>query len=224
MSAIHDKIRKLLAMAEGQANENESAQAMKLASALMMKHGIDQSDIRDPDKVIEGSWFDVDHQWQRLCASASGELYGTVPFYSHNRKTFRYAGRPENVDASQDTLAFILLQVDQLYKHHLPKGMSKQERAEYRRTFKLSCAMRVLRRAQDIVKEQCSVDGDNTPSGSTALVIVAHREQLEAEVNEHLNAAGATSRKTRPLSVKLTRGSVEGFAAGDNVDLNHKVG
>lgn len=224
MSEIHDKIKKLLAVAEGQANENESAQAMKFASMLMMRHGIDRSELGEKSVVGEGSMFDIDYKWHKAVASAAGLLYGATPFYNHAFTAFRYVGRSENIDAAQDTLAFMLLQVEALYKHNLPKGMSKSERAEYRRSFKQACAERVYNRCQEIVEEQMRADAAGSPaSTSTALVVIAHREQLKVEVEDFLKTAGSIKKKSRAVSVKLNRGHIEGTRAGNDVDLNKKV-
>lgn len=222
MDTIREKIRKLLAVAEGQANEHESAQAMAMASALMMKHGINRDELGDKSSVGEGSHFPVEYKWYKIAAQAAGLLYGTVAFGNYGWTTFRFVGRPENIEASQDTLAFIILQVEALYKSHLPKGLSKADRAEFRRTFKQSCIMRVYQRCHDIVEEQKRVDAPL--SDCRALVIVEHRKLLEEEAMDYINGAGGVTEKARAVKIRYTPGSVAGFAAGDAVDLHRKVG
>jgi len=72
VNAIREKIKKLLAVAEGQANEHESARAMELASSLMMRHGIDRESLGEKPTVGEGSYFPIDYKWHRTTAQAVG--------------------------------------------------------------------------------------------------------------------------------------------------------
>lgn len=226
MSDIHDKIRKLLALAEGKANEHESAQAMAFASALMMKHGIDAAQLKKTDKhaIIDGDRFDLDARWMIVAGQAVGELFGTKIVTSKwPKETIRFVGRSENVDASQDTLAFVLLQIERAYKIALPKGLTKGERATWRKDFKMAAAMRVLSRCQQIVAEQIKPTVATNSTGSTALVVVAHRQQLNEEISAHFEAAGVTTSRAMQIKYKSSGAVGAGRAAGNNVELNAKV-
>ncbi|OXE37522.1 MAG: hypothetical protein CGW95_01000 [Phenylobacterium zucineum] len=144
-----------------------------------------------------------------------------IAFETYDWSSFRFVGRPDNIDAAQDTLAFVLLQVEALYKSHLPKGLSKQARAEFRRSFKDACSHRVYERCAKIVEEQ--TQKDNPSTGSTALVVIEHRKQLKLEVDDYLKAAGARTIKSRSVSVKLNEGYLRGRLAGDHVELNRTI-
>lgn len=212
---VHDKIRKLLAMAEGQANEDESDNALRLATQLMMKHGIAQDDL-DEEKVDamakRGSYYAFKNRWQLLIAQAAATLYGTAVL--QRGKELSFNGRADNIGASEDTFAFLILQVEAMYKAALPKGMSKKERAEYRTSFKNSCALRVQHRAAEIVEEVNAL-----PSSGTSLVI--HRSQLKQEIDDLFSSMDI--KKGRSLKIRRGSGTVDGRVAGDRVDLNRKV-
>lgn len=225
MSEIHDKIRAILATAaDERGNDNERANAERLASMLMMRHGISADELGEKPTVGEGALFDISYKWYRFVASAAGLLYGVKPFYQTGGEVLRcrFVGRQDNIDAAQDTLAFYLLQVEMLYKAHLPKGLSKKERADYRKTFKEQCAARVYTRVHAIVQEQTKAAAPT--SDSTALVVIAHREQLDNEADEFIKAK-ADVKPMRAVTVanKSYTAAQDGRRAGDTVDLNRKV-
>jgi hypothetical protein len=141
--------------------------------------------------------------------------------YAKSQEGF-FVGRTDNIEAAQDTLAFVILQVEQLYKAALGAnpGMTTKQRGAFRKDFKRACAIRIYERCVEIVTTQTK--GGTT--GSTALVLVGHREQLKAEIDQHL--ADRNIRKARSSNIKFTsaNGMVAGTNAGNAVDLNRTVG
>lgn len=225
MSDIHDKIRALLATANDErGNDNERANAERIASMLMMRHGIKQDELGEKAKVVDGEKFEIAYKWYRFAASAAAELYGVEPFYTTGGPVLlcRFIGRPENIEAAQDTLAFYLLQVEALYKANLPKGLSKKERSDYRKTFKDQCAYRIYERVLKIVKEQTQATAG--VSHATALVVLEHREQLKLETKDHISKmSGVRSMKGVTVHARSANAYLDGRRAGDVVDLNRKV-
>lgn len=225
MSDIHDKIRALLNTAnDARGNDNERANAERIASMLMMRHGIAKDELGEKTTVKDGENFDIAYKWYRFAATAAAELYGVQPFYTTGGPMLlcRFIGRPENIEAAQDTLAFYLLQVEALYKAHLPKGLSKKERSDYRKTFKDQCAYRIYQRVKEIVVEQTqSTEG---VSNATALVVLEHREQLKLETDDHISKMkDVRQMKGVSVSAKNSNAYHAGRKAGDTVDLNRKV-
>lgn len=221
--AIKDKIRKLLSLASNEgATEHEAARAMEFASALMMKHGIerDELDTDDAPSVGYGRAFALERSYFDLLAKASGMLYGATPVFWRRDKAVRFAGRDDNVDAAEQTFHFLVAQVEVLYKRNLPKGLSKADRAQFRKGFKDTCALRVLVRAQEIVESLSTKDNEDT--GSRALVIVEHRQVLESEIDEFLEKMEITKGKGRSLNLSRF-GTDEGYRAGAEVKLHKEV-
>lgn len=221
MSAIHDKIRKLLAVANGNANEAESEVAMKMAAALMAKHQIDQDELGIArEDVIHGDMFEMSHLWHLHAAHAAGVLYGAQPMSSRNKEWVGFVGRPSNINAAQDTMAYIIVQVEALYKASLPKGLSKRARAEFRDDFKKACALRVYHRCLDIVddlrKQKDAVKGVN------ALVVQDHFKTLKEE-NEAFLQGVPKAKPLKALVIKERVGSFIGHRAGDHVQINRTV-
>lgn len=227
MEDIRDKIRKLLSVAEGGANEHESNVAMRMASDLMMRHGIDRASLASGEErveVIEGEKFNIDYSWHKILATSAGELYGVLPLGTSDWSGCRFVGRADNVGAASDTFEFLRVQVEQLYKTHLPAGMTKASRALYRRTFKASCSTRVLERCLQIVAAQCASD----PGAKNALVVLDHRKQLANEVSAFMAstyAGGIVETKPRESKLVLREpdGYMAGRRAGDHVHIHRGV-
>lgn len=222
---IRDKIKKLLALANDKgASENEAAVALEFATKLMMQHGIEQAELNEMKaQVKEGEWFDFDKRWHVIVGQAVGRLYGVKPLgKSSAGHNFRFVGRPDNLEAANATVVFVAEQIEALYKAFLPRGMSKQERAEYRRDFKYNCALRVNSRAAEIVEKLTTKD-DAVAVGCTALVVVSHREQLDAEIEDFFEKINVRRTKARSVSVKISLGGLHGAKAGDQVRLQKGV-
>ena len=219
MTSVKDKIRKLLALARDKsASENEVSVAMAMATKLMMDHGIEEKDVEV--SIGFGDMLEVDKRWHTFAANAAGVLLGTIPVCyrgANGLVGIKFTGRQDNVDGSVMVYEFIVEQIERLYKSALPKGMTKSDRAEFRRTFKEMCAVRVFHRAKEIV------DAIAKGSDSRALVVVDHRKQLASEAQDFLNKDGRVRESSRAVRMKPGRGSRAGYMAGDLVDLQKTV-
>jgi len=220
MSAI-DKIRKLLALARDEgATEHEAARALELASQLMAKHGVEESSLEDrSEKVGYGSTLNLDDQWKLWASRAAATLYSCRIVITGTR--FEFVGRPTHTTAAETTYDFIVDQVERSYKAFLPKGLSKSERAEFRRSFKKSCAYRLAQRAHEIIAQQATEEGARA-IGCNALVLVSHRQQLESEAEEFLS--GFRKRRSRAMTLRPNAGTLTGLAAADSIKLQREVG
>lgn len=230
-SAMHDKIAALLNIGKdgSGATEHERDNAMRLAAMLMMKHNISEADVRKDDdkpKMVRGKEYEAELAWHEQCCFAVEELYALKSVWIKDK--FVFIGRLDNIDAGHQTYEFLIEQIEALYKQSLPKGMSKSERAQYRRQFKFACARRVYARAWRIAEDmrkgaQDAVQG----TGSTALVVIEARKQLEAEVNDFLAEVtkGAKPGKARQVAINYdNRGARDGHEAGNKVQLNRRIG
>ena len=217
---IRDRIRKLLNLGSNNPNEHEATRAMELAAAMMFKHGIERSELEEKPKVGQTKDLELDHRWELMLGQAAAYLYGCKTLRNVAAGRFTILGRPDNRQAAEDTYGYLVDQVEGLYKQSLPSGMSKKDRAEYRRTFKDACALRVYHRAVEAINNL--EKKDNAVSGSTALVVIAHRQELIEEVDDFLVKIGAT--KGRPVRVRDdTAGARAGLSAGDHVKLHRSV-
>lgn len=212
-----DKIRKLLALSSNNPNQEEAARAMEKAQALMLKHGIEQSELGEQKPgIVYGEKHEF-NDWEQFVASAAAEVSGTRPLFWRQAGYMKFLGREDNVKASAMMYHFLCDQIEKLYKISLPKGMTQKERAMYRKSFKLGAAHIVYQRAAEIAKN-AHVEGM-----STALVCL-HMETLKNEVDDFIseNVNLAKPRATKP---KKVNGDAfhKGIAAGKTVRINQGV-
>jgi hypothetical protein len=218
---ITAKIRKLLAIARDKAaSEHEAASAMAMASDLMIKYNIDHVEDENAPGVVEGEYMKekYDHKWQAFLHTSIAELYDCRGLVRGSYRKF--IGRPFNVSAAEETFPFVVEQVEALYKQSLSafKGkmgrLSKDQRGEFRQTFKEACALRIYRKVKEIKAAQKNAIPDHK-----ALVVV---DTMEQELETHFAEKGYSA--GRAITVRRSGfGTGAGFAAADQVNLNRRV-
>lgn len=220
-----DRIRNLLAMADGQANEAESMSAMAMASKLMAKHGIEEADLKTPKKHTAdlSEWLNLERPFHVTLAQAVALLFNTRVLtrtrgVQRRTKEFVFAGRPENIEASELTMSWVMLQLESLYKAALPKGMDRKERARFRKTFKEACAFRILDRCHEMIDQQ---EEELAKSSGTALVI--HRNQLSTEIDELFSTMDIRQGRQRKVTLNHAQAAAAGHHAGNQVKLRGEV-
>lgn len=219
-----NKIKKLLSVAQAGsgATENEAMVAAQFASQLMLKHNIDvQLDDEKEEGSIKGEWQrGYDEPWHIQCASAAGFLYYTKPLIYRRIGVVEFVGRADNIEACNMTLRMFTAEVERLYKLNLPKGMSKIDRANFRATFKMACAMRIAARCWAIMQTLRNDDAKAiAATGSKALVVVETIDALLAEADALIGDVKSVAMRPR----KQGLGSALGRKAGDTVQLQKQV-
>lgn len=107
MSAIYERIQKLLNTANGSVQGNEADVALRMAHDLMAKHGITMAELdaagRDAELGVLGEWNKGDKAykvWERNLASAMAKLFDCQIVYGHpaqRKLSMRFIGREGNV-------------------------------------------------------------------------------------------------------------------------------
>lgn len=185
-----DKIAKLLNMTvQNGCTEDEQESAMRMAAGLATRMGISLDSVTPTGstpkqrKAIRKAFSQEFKIHQVLAAQAAGCLYGCDVFtYNGGKQGLFFVGREENVTLSEQTMFWLMRQVELLYKQALPKGLTQAARAEYRRTFKAACAHRVYQRALSLMHEMKNNNqAAQQATGSNALVVQGYFDQLREE-------------------------------------------
>ncbi len=228
MSDISERIRKLLSLAADKgATEDEAATAMRMATSLMAKHGIEVTLGDDRDKKtarIGQRMAKAFKSYEIILAQAASQLYGTTfLMYDRGKQGIVFAGREDNIQATEITLLWLINQLEALYKIALPRGLTQPVRAEFRRTFKDACAVRVRSRAYKMVEDmKTNNQVAQSATGGTALVVADHFTRLVEEAHAAFKASQGEI-KTIELKVRHGNGTEAGRAAGDRVKLNKEI-
>lgn len=188
--SMKDKISKLLNMTvENGCTEDEQETALRMAAGLATRAGIELDSLRMKDqtaaerKATQKTFRQEFKIHQVMAAQAASYLYGCKLYtYSGGKGGIFFIGREENVELAEQTMFWLMRQVELLYKQHLPRGMTQRDRAEYRKTFKAACAKRVMDRAYQMMIEMRQNDrAAQAATGQNALVVQGYFEQLDRE-------------------------------------------
>ena len=225
---IRDKIRKLLALARDKgATENEASNAMTMATALMAKYRIDQSELEVKSSITGSCMFGDWYLWAARVVGAAAELCA-VRWSIHasgpdSFNAINFYGPELDMHMAADMFNYLLNEVEKAYKRDLPKGMTKAERSEFRKTYKFACANRLWTRAGDIVQEMKRNDQAAKATGSRALVVAASFDQQLSEIEEWMKQQGMKLTH-KAQKAKVGSGTFAGHVAGDTININAKVG
>lgn len=186
------RIAKLLNMTvENGATEDEQENAMRLAAGIAARLGIDVDSCRAkdaPQPKATAKWKPSPLKpYEAMAAEAAAVLYG-VECNAHNlgKNGFGFVGREENIELAEATMLWLIRQVELLYKGHLPRGLSKRDRADFRNSFKDACAERVYHRAIALMaKMRTDERAAQEATGQNALVVQGHFDRLRDEINTY---------------------------------------
>ena len=229
--SIKDKIRKLLAMGgkDSGASEEESETAMRMAAMLMARHGIEASALggEKPSARLGAIKRERFLPFKIYTAQAAGMLYGCQVLLHdagqshHSAKGLSFIGRADNIDATEETFAWLIVQINAFYKAAIPDYLKGTERTNWIETFRVACALRVFARAKEAIVE---LQKPSNNTGSTALVVVDYFKTLEAENAVALREAVPNCKNTKVGGTKSGSGSYAGMMAGDQIKLRREVG
>lgn len=219
MENIQDKIRKLFALANDKsATEGEATNALAMATALMAKYNIDHIPDKSNVKGDRRTTGKLDN-WQLWMMTVCARLNGCKT--ARGRLTSSFFGRPEDTAAAWEMHIFLINQIERLYKRDLPPRLSQSARANYRRTYKQACSIRLYERADEILTALRTQD--HQISGCTALVVAQSFDQRMHEAEEFIRSQGMTIRTGKSRATHVGLGTFEGMRAGDEVKINEMV-
>lgn len=187
-----ERLSKLLNMTvENGCSEDEAENAMRMAAGLAARIDISLDEVRpagEAKPTIKEKWKSVRMKvYESFCAMAAAELYGVecvAPNYG--KDGYWFTGREENIDLAEQTMLYLVRQVEQLYKQALPKGLTKRARAEFRGSFKDACGERIYQRAIRLMRQmQTNETAAQEATGRNALVVASHFKQLRTEIRDY---------------------------------------
>ena len=244
MSTVSDammkRIRSLLAMSRGTANENEAAVAAAMVQKLLVEYNLTESDVEQRDssgKIIEDNdlMTSSSNPWRRSLALACARLYLCDYFWQHvyvptsNRKTgyirgdkHTFIGLPHNVVVAKEMFVYLVDTIERLASD-ARKTKTKAvvgSLSAYEHSFRTACGTRVTIRLWERYNEQTA-----PPAGLLVKSNVpALYTKLSAEVNEYMEK-NHKEIKVRPPRGKHSSlaGALDGRMAGDRVGLDTQI-
>jgi len=249
LAKVIDRIRKLVALAQGGASESEAEQAMARVHGLLAEHNLRLPDVlagappgappeAPADRVLE-TVEAADHPWERPIWSATAALYFCAYFYEGRpgrtatgaapraaRVRHNLVGKPHNILVARLMTDYFLKTIRRLARQeacHLPPSA----RRSFAHSFQVACARRLAHR---IWLRKCASEIDSISldprDGASRLPALRPLYNLEDEANRALLAALGI--RLVPGSGPGTRitdilGEVAGKAAADGIGLDPQL-
>jgi|AGTN01.3.fsa_nt_gi Protein of unknown function (DUF2786). len=215
--SIVEKVRKLLALANGNQNEHERGVAMQFAMDLLAKHNLTISEVECDKSLLNTIEIEGDFRleaWTKIILQAACKMYYTELYLSGRFDYFRYrrvdvpvfVGTAENIAVTMDVATWLIDSVrkesNRAYKH-----------ASERRSFRLGASDRILERAFAMVETE--KEKANSGNGRELMVV---RNQLEAANQAYLAKLNLRYTRARTSYVSSDAYS-DGTAFGSQVKL-----
>jgi hypothetical protein len=226
-----DRVRKLLAKAEGTDNEHERETFMAAANALMAKYGIEQAMLGAKDRsgekpinrriIVDNPWADVKANLIYYVAEALGCKSVLVTIRSPvKQRTVQIYGFESDIERAEVLYTSLLLQMASgVARVEIP---SWENPRSYRRSWMLAFKNEVIRRiraaeraaAQAYDREHATGDENSVTGPSTEVVLASRRDTVTQAMRE----AHPELRKTSGLSSR-GGGWSAGRAAGQRANI-----
>lgn len=248
MSEVSDamlkRIRALLAMSRGNANENEAAVAAAKAQELLLQYNLSIDDVEQRDstgKVIEDGDLltSSSNPWRRDLAVAIASLYFCDYYWQHVRfkaphrkrpyirgDRHNFVGLPHNVVVVKEMFVYLVDTIERLAKEARKDVVKRKVPIDgrphaYEHAFRHGCAKRIIDRIWAKYHEQTA-----PPAGLLVKSNVpALYTKLSAEVQDYMSKHH-TELMEMPNKGKHSSlaGVIDGNKAGDRVSLDTQIG
>jgi hypothetical protein len=234
-AAVLKRIRALLAMSRGNANEHEAAVAAQKVQELLQAFNLNLSDV---DKGAAGGVIEdgelmtsSSNPWRRSLGTAISRLYFCDYYWGHvhmlkaTRKRgyvrgdrHHFIGLPHNVVVAKEMFVYLVDTIERLAKD---SRKAKRERSAYENAFRFGCSKRIEARIWERYNEATA-----PPAGLLVKSNVpALYKGLEAEVQDFMAKNHTDLITIDKYAGKLAsvEGVIDGNKAGERVSLDTQL-
>ena len=214
------KIQRLLALANGDANEHEAASAAAKAQKLMLEYDLCIADLDDISVADTDIKEEVVHETGRLANWRLDLLIGVARAFNcrtlissgYRLRSLRLVGTQADVSVARTTYDYLTGAVDRLAKANV-KGMGRS----FITSYKLGMVGTIIHRLKEQARENAAEVEKTATSAGTELVLVKN-----AALKEHMSQYTGTYRA--PQSGVNSSGYNQGRHDGGGVSLNSQIG
>jgi hypothetical protein len=229
-----ERVRKLLALAGNNANENEAAAAAEKAQALLVEHNLSMLDIDNladdetKDIGVDNSIITSSNPWRRPLAVQVAKLYFCEYFYSSTRGSkniHSFVGKKHNIEVAKMMFMYLLEAIDRLAREGA-KGLPIKEQSPYRVAFRGACTKRLCQRIMERIEaaKRGEIKSETTGSNLPALASMYDRSQNALTKYIEKNVGGMRMKRTSLSTHLHSKGASDGYAAGNRIGLDQQVG
>lgn len=230
---MHDKLKKLLALAEHpNTNPHEAAAAAALAAELAAQHSIDLEALRVRGKEFGSApvvqYSSRDEMAIGVMGAAVGKLYGCYGTLHRSagaaRGMFSYSGQPHNVAMAGTWLRYLWESCKRANREFAVRsGNDRKKREIARRSFRWAfcdiVAKRLIEKLNELNAREMTASSDGR-----SIVVGSWLEQERQEIVLWLKEQGMGLEDLKPQKVTMSRNAMEaGHHAGQEVSLQEQI-
>jgi hypothetical protein len=233
---VVDKIQKLLRLAEGKANENESATAARQAEALMRKFNLEMKDVILEDlrqrESINANWsraaanmgpksyhkrVPIWAQWIAVGVADLFDCHSFIGFVHGVGKVVRFVGYVTDVEVCKWTFDYLISEVRRHTKNFITENDASTTEAD---AYRNGITLRLQQRLAEAVLAKRAAD-DKSKAGMS--LAVAKRSAINAalgfEPEYHAASTKAMFDKMKDAGLDVLVAFKGGFDKADTVHL-----
>jgi hypothetical protein len=229
-----ERVRKLLALAGNNPNEEEAARAAEKAHAILAEHNLSVADIKTDDQdetIVEDEELVTNSQpWRRQIGTATAAMYFCEYLYQRlplHRDRHSFVGKRHNVEVAKMFFTYLHMTVNRLAQEGALKrapALRSAYRTEFRRACTSRLAYRIHKRIEEAKRGQLKTEGGkNLP----ALINVyeAAQKQIESFIEQEYGKDAIQTKQARNVSTKVRDddAKLDGWRAGDAIGLDAQL-
>lgn len=225
------KIRKILAYADEDRNdnENERATALRQAHALLAKHGLEMADVQVGDDNPFGALgrvkIDISGVWKRQTVNAIGRLYGCYVFRTEGTSTISIVGRQAKVVVARAMATYVITSIDR--EARAAANRSAVHGKTFLNSFGRGAAAGVWRQVNAILAAQAAgkIDGEQLTASRALVVVNQHALALTEAQAAARRLTGCEFRNDRSAKASVDADAYyAGARYGSKLSLNTQLG
>jgi len=220
---IIEKVKKLIALADGSSFEGEIDVAMRMARSLLAKYNLSMSDVErneydksEPSQVDTGSPYGY---WQPKLANIIGKYTNCQPFIRSRSHILCFVGMPPELEICIFTFSSVCHQIDSMTRKKRKELRDERERLTGNRQDRVNSSYYIRGYVEGILvrlKEKLSTLMQDESTGKS-LVLVKHPKVQEwVDIN-----LGKPKMRHRPSS--SSDGFDSGYVDGNNITLQKGI-
>jgi len=188
MDNVQEKIRKLLALATGNPNENEAQAALRLAHRLMEKHAISEAQVRGmPTGEIDSESIPMaTRTWRLSLMSAACLAHGCYHYYRPGHCVV-VVGKPEARRRSVSEYIELAAMIDRFASHFRGRGEGRGFINSYRLGIVTKIRQEIVEARRE-AREEAQAEGNSTMA---LMVVDTSRQQAEAWARSRVRLGNA---------------------------------
>lgn len=225
---ILSRVRKMLNLAnDAAASQGERDNAIRMAHALLAKHGLDIAAAEAAGQAEEEGREQHtnetrDQPWARSVSHAIASLFFCRYYYARTaargKVRHHFIGRISNATTASELAAFVVASIMREANREWKK---QADPGPWWTSFCKGAADRVRERCEELRK---AAEQPKPAVPGTALVLADYYRQEHAKNTQFLEAAGIHLRTKRTFTKQAGEGYGAGRAYGDKVSLNRQIG